>query len=131
MKLKLIREKFTAEYTLGSLYIDDKFFCYTVEDCDRLSKGETKIAAKTAIPKGIYKVVLTMSNRFKKVLPLLVNVPQFEGVRIHNGNTAADSEGCIIVGEVRLENGVGMSRVCMTKLMAKLENQTNIEIEIV
>ena len=89
MKLKLIRQFGTEGFTEGKLYIDDVFECYTVEDEDRhLEAGRIKIAGRTAIPKGTYEVVLSMSNRFKKLLPEVLNVSGFTGVRIHTGNTA-------------------------------------------
>ena len=89
MKLKLIRQFGTEGFTEGKLYIDDVFECYTVEDEDRhLEAGGTKVYGRTAIPKGSYEVVLSMSNRFKKLLPEILNVPGFAGIRIHTGNTA-------------------------------------------
>lgn len=92
-------------------------------------EGE-KVWGKTAIPKGTYKVIINMSNRFKKEMPLLLNVPKFEGVRIHTGNTAEDSSGCIIIGMIRTLNGVGMSQIAYTKLMEKLKQDTEIIITI-
>ena len=127
MKLSLIRESRTENFTLGELFIDGQFFCYTVEDKVR-PLGE-KVFGKTAIPAGSYKVIINMSNHFKKEMPLLLNVPNFEGVRIHSGNTAEDSEGCIIIGMVKTDNGVGMSRVAFTKLMDKIKGQ-ELTIEI-
>jgi hypothetical protein len=127
MELKLERDELKDDCTLGKLYIDGVFFCYVVEDKVR----KEKIKAVTAIPYGRYKVIVNMSNRFKKLMPLLIDVPFFEGVRIHSGNTAEDSEGCLIVGMVRTENGVGMSRVAFAKLMEKLKGQNNIYITIV
>lgn len=121
MKLSLIRKSRSEDFTLGELSIDGQFFCYTVEDKVR-PFGE-KVFGKTAIPAGTYKVIINMSNHFKKEMPLLLNVPGFEGVRIHSGNTADDSEGCIIIGMVKTENGVGMSRVAFTKLMDKIKGQ--------
>jgi len=131
MKLKLTRDVFENEFTLGGLEIDGEHFCFTVEDKIRF----VKIKGITAIPAGKYKVILTFSNRFKKVLPLLMNVPNFEGVRIHSGNTAEDTEGCIIVGKVRTDRGVAMSRDAMKELMDMLKEahtkNENVEIEIV
>ena len=126
MKLKVIREASSKNATIGKLFIDDVFFCYTLEDVVR----DVKIYGETAIPTGMYEVKLTMSNRFKKVLPLLLNVKNFEGVRIHAGNTKADTHGCILVGMVKNLDTIGMSRVAMTKLMDKLKGQENITIEI-
>ena len=80
-----------------------------------------KIWGETAIPKGNYRVSLTWSNRFKRVLPLVQDVPGFEGIRIHAGNTSADTEGCLLVGLARTANGVGESRKAMELLMLKLK----------
>lgn len=128
MKLKVKRDLLNDSYTLGKLYIDDTFFCYTIEDTVR--PINEKIFGKTAIPIGDYKVIISMSNRFKKLMPEVLNVPNFSGIRIHSGNTSEDTEGCIIVGTVRTANGVGLSRQCFTKLMEKLKNQSNINLTI-
>ena len=77
-----------------------------------------------------YKVIINMSSRFKKEMPLLLNVPAFEGIRIHSGNTSEDTEGCIIVGMTRTLSGVAMSRIAYTKLMEKLRLANDITIEI-
>jgi len=138
MDLKLKRDLLNKSYTLGELFIDGVHFCFTVEDTIRDKNndgdlddlGETKVYGETAIPKGIYKVVLSMSNRFKVVMPEVKNVKGFEGIRIHAGNTAIDSHGCIIVGTVRTPNGVGMSRDCFKRLMIKLANQKDINLTI-
>ena len=127
MKLSLIRKSQYEDFTLGELSIDGQFFCYTVEDKVR-PIGE-KVFGKTAIPAGSYNVIINISNHFKKEMPLLLSVPGFEGVRIHSGNTAEDSEGCIIIGMVKTENGVGMSRVAFNKLMDKIKGK-ELTIEI-
>ena len=126
MEITLERERLKEGFTLGKMLIDKQFFCYTVEDKVR----PEKIKAVTAIPYGRYKIIVNMSNRFKKNMPLLLDVPFFEGVRIHSGNTALDTEGCIIVGMVRTDDGVGMSRIAFTKLMEKLKGQNNIYLTI-
>ena len=129
MKLKLIRIFGTEGFTEGKLYIDDVFECYTVEDEDRhLEAGGVKIAAVTAIPKGTYEVVLSMSPRFKKVLPEVLNVPGFTGVRIHSGNSSKDSEGCILVGSSNDRNDddwIGGSRDALAQLMTKMATVTS------
>ena len=125
MQLLLIRDSLTENFTLGKLYVDGAFFCDVLEDAVR----KEKIKGETAIPAGAYDVILTMSNRFKKVLPLLLNVPNYEGVRIHSGNTQADTEGCLLVG-VRTATSVKDSRVTMTKLMAVLKPAKKISIVI-
>lgn len=126
-KLVLKRDIFTDEFTLGKITVDGVHFCYTVEDMVRTEK----VAGKTAIPFGKYKILVTLSARFKKMLPLLLDVPNFTGVRIHSGNTAADSEGCILVGLGRTDTGVSRSRDAMASLMKLLEQSKNNEIEIV
>ena len=126
MELTLEREILEEGFTLGKMLINKEFFCYTVEYKVR----PEKIKAVTAIPYGRYKVIVNISNRFKKNMPLLLDVPFFEGIRIHAGNTALDTEGCIIVGMVRTENGVAMSRIAFTKLMEKLKGQNNIYLTI-
>ena len=132
MKLKLIRKYKCLNYTIGHLYINDKYFCDTLEDKVRqLDSIEDKIKHKTAIPKGKYKVVVTMSPRFKRLLPLLLNVPFFEGIRIHRGNDENDTSGCIIVGENKIKGKVINSTYYEKKLVELLKNEENIEIEII
>jgi hypothetical protein len=118
MNLLLIRDTFTDKSTTGRLYIEDSFECYTLEDVVR----ENKIYGKTAIPEGRYEVVLDISTRFKKELPRLLNVHNFEGIRIHAGNKAEDTEGCILVGITRKENWIGCSKIAMDSLMSKLKS---------
>lgn len=120
LKLTLVRWPSTAKSTSGMLYINGKFFCFTLEDIER----EVKIMHETCIPKGIYKVVLSMSNRFKKILPLLLNVENFEGVRIHAGNTDKNTSGCILVGLTRTTDFIGKSMEAKTALMDILTAHT-------
>lgn len=94
-KVEIKRTFKGAEYTIGKLYIDGAYFCDTLEDTVRT--GE-KIAGKTAIPAGTYKVKMTWSPRFKRYLPEILNVPNFSGVRIHAGNSALDTDGCVLLG---------------------------------
>jgi hypothetical protein len=96
MELELIRKEFTDEATIGELYLDGDFFCFSLED--RVRTGP-KVPGETAIPEGKYQVLLTQSPKFKRVLPLLIHVPGFDGIRIHPGNTADDSSGCLLVGD--------------------------------
>ena len=131
MKLKLVRKYKCPNYTIGHLYINDKYFCDTLEDTVReLNTINDKIKHKTAIPKGKYKVVVTMSPRFKRLLPLLLNVPFFEGIRIHRGNDENDTSGCIIVGENKIKGKVINSTYYEKKLVELLKNEEDIEIEI-
>src|SRR5690348_2405952 len=94
MKLKLIREEFTDESTIGRLYVDDVFECYILEDVVR----DEKIQNETAIPYGTYEVEITYSPKFGRYLPMLLNVPNYTGIRIHPGNTAKDTDGCLLTG---------------------------------
>ena len=103
MEIKVKRFHFGNTFTIGKLFIDGKDLnIFTLEDKVREIKGEPvdkwKVQNKTAIPKGIYKVIINLSNRFKRLLPLLLNVDGFEGVRIHPGNTSENTEGCILLG---------------------------------
>ena len=132
MRLVVKRTFKGKDYTIGKLYINGDYFCDTLEDVVR--PIEEKIYGKTAIPEGTYTIVLTMSNRFKKILPLLLQVPKFEGVRIHSGNTAADTEGCILVGKNTEKGKVLESRAVFAQLMKRLEsveNKETITIELV
>lgn len=131
MLLTLKRTYKGLEYTIGKLYINKEYFCDTLEDAIR----KEKVAGETAIPFGKYEVTISYSPRFKKNLPLLLNVPNFEGVRIHSGNTKDDTEGCILVGFNKAKGKVLDSRVTFTKLMNKLkpifEIKEKIELEII
>lgn len=134
MEIRVERIALRPTYTIGRLYLNGKYFCDTIEPRVRDLKREPKVQGKTAIPEGKYLVRLTYSNRFKKVLPLLVDVPYFEGVRIHSGNDEDDTEGCILVGKNKEKGKVLESRVTMTSLMYDLQQAHNrnekIEIEI-
>ena len=126
MKLLLKRLHRTESSTIGELYVDGVFECYTLEDIER----DVKIKSETAISKGTYKVIVTMSNRFKRLLPLLMNVPDFQGVRIHSGNTNHDTEGCILVGQTRSKDFIGKSRKAFDNLFKKMQKAKSITIEI-
>jgi len=112
--------------TIGEMTIDGKWECYTLEDKER----DVKIKSETAIPKGTYKVIINQSNRFKKLLPLLLNVPNFEGVRIHPGNTNHDTEGCILVGRTKSKDFIGQSRKAFESLFAKMKLAKEITLTI-
>ena len=139
MYLLLKRIARRAEYTIGHLYIDGEYFCDTIEDCDRGLSQELPASVNqskkkkgiTAIPIGRYRVTLDVkSPRFstksayqfcKGYLPRLVNVPAFDGVLIHIGNTAKDSEGCILVGENKQVGMVLNSTATFRRLYERLK----------
>ncbi|QBC44474.1 hypothetical protein C1H71_13650 [Iodobacter fluviatilis] len=135
MQLLLKRDFFTTESTTGVLSIDGVFQCFVLEDVDRkLEAGGAKIYGQTAIPRGIYPLTVTYSPRFKKPLPLLSGVKGFDGIRIHCGNSAADTEGCLLVGNARWLNKVGGSRIAydaiFTKIKAALDRKEAVTLEI-
>ena len=128
MQVTVIRDKKTDKSTTGKLSVDGIFVCYTLEDIERT--GE-KVYGETAIPTGTYRVVLDFSARFNRILPHILDVPGFEGIRIHPGNTAADTDGCILVGDTRDTDLVGQSRVAFDRLFRKLQAATDqIQITI-
>lgn len=135
MEIKVQRFK-KDKYTHGVLTIEGNVFeCYTLED--KVREGDifkVKVQNETAIPAGRYEVILNMSNRFKKYMPLLLNVPNFSGVRIHSGNTKDHTEGCILVGFENGEDGfLGDSRNAFNELMKvlrKVEKKEKIYITI-
>lgn len=125
MQLKLNRIFKTNTFTIGELYINEKYITDTLEDRVR-PEGE-KVYGKTAIPEGTYEVKLTHSPRFKRILPEILNVPNFSGIRIHSLNKAEESEGCIGVGEWNGKdtNWISNSRKTFNKLFALLEEANN------
>ena len=149
MKLKLKREIFTENSTIGSLYINDVIECHIIEDKDRgLTDSMTleeinkkKVYGVTCIPYGTYKVVVTKSNRFSAkaghdvYLPLLLNVKGYEGIRIHSGNTAIDSLGCLLPGRIKSVDKVSESKLAFESLNTKINNAIKqgetVTIEIV
>lgn len=123
MELLLERKYLKKDYTIGKLYVEGKYFCDTLEDTVRdINKngtfdcGEFKIKGHTAIPYGEYEVKVTYSPKFKRDLPILLDVPNFEGIRIHRGNSSADSSGCVLTGE--------------NKQKGKVINSTKYELEL-
>ena len=125
--LKRIAKKET--YTIGKLYIDNVYFCDTIEDKDRgLNQNmpindikKKKVYGETAIPTGTYSLIIDYSNRFKRRMAHILNVPGYEGIRIHTGNTAKDSLGCIIVGKNKVVGKVVESKITYDKLFPLLE----------
>ena len=128
MEILVERTYKKKDYTIGKMYINGEYFCDSLEDTDRgltqimtLSEiKEVKEYGRTAIPTGRYQVAYTYSPRFKKHLPLLLNVPAFEGVRIHSGNTHRDTEGCILLGENKAVGKVLNSRKTMDEFLRTL-----------
>ena len=116
----------TDKSTIGELSVDGKILCYTLEDIER----DAKVAGKTAIPCGKYNVSITMSNRFKKLMPLIENVPNFSGVRIHSGNTSEDTEGCILVGLAKGEDFIGNSRLAFDRVFMKIQSAEKVTLTI-
>lgn len=125
MKLLLKRIAYRENYTIGKLYIDGEYFCDTLEDVPR----EVKIMNETCIPKGKYRIILNVSNRFKRLMPLLVNVPGFTGIRIHSGNSEHDTSGCILVGKNKIVGALVESRETFENLM-KILKSSNYSITI-
>lgn len=138
MYISIYRTDFNEHSTIGRLGINGVFECFTLEDKVRQVDGHPvsswKVQGQTAIPKGKYNVVLSMSNRFKKVLPLIVGVEGFDGVRIHPGNTDKDTEGCILVGKRYDGETLLESRLAFEPLFEKISNAINsgdtVELEI-
>jgi len=124
MKLSLHRKWFTDKSTTGILYVNGAFLCYSLEDVVRPA-GE-KIPGRTAIPWGTYPLVVTFSDRFQKPLPLLIGVPNFVGVRIHAGNLAENTEGCLLVGMTHSTDFIGNSQMALAKLLDKLDEAYDI-----
>lgn len=125
MRIEVKRIHLMPEYTVGELSIDGEKTCFTLEDEVREKEGvpveKWKIPGKTAIPAGEYPVVITMSPRFKKLLPRLIDVPGFSGVLIHPGNKSADTDGCILVGTTwGGGDWITASRVAFNKLYSRI-----------
>jgi hypothetical protein len=141
MKLKVVRETKNDVCTIGSLFINDVFFCYTLEDKDRgLKQSDSllfiqakKIFGLTAIPSGFYKLTVNQSPKFKRMLPRILDIKGFDGVLLHRGNSANDSLGCILIGYKKGENSIFESTKAETDLVNRLllHNNEVHSIEIV
>ena len=137
MRLTLIRKWNKKDYCIGDLYIDGVWFCNVLEDTDRGLKDEMseeeikklKVKGETAIPTGIYHVYITWSPKYNKPMPLIEGVKGYSGIRIHSGNTAKDTEGCLIVGKNKEVGKVLESRKMYNALFKRLQ-QTNERIII-
>lgn len=131
LKLFVARHGGTEKFTGGRLYINGEFECFTLEDEVREIQNEPvekwKIKGQTAIPRGKYKVIISFSPRFGKRLPELLNVPGYVGVRIHPLNTAAQTEGCIGVGDDDPSDGfLGQSRAAFNRIFEKIQDALNV-----
>jgi hypothetical protein len=143
MELKLQRRFKGSDYTTGSLYVNGEYFCDTLEDTDRgltqsmplVEIKQKKIRHETAIPTGVYKVIVNMSPAKKRMLPRLLDVPGFSGILIHRGNTQNDSSGCILVGENKIKgkliNSTQYEKRLVEILTAAQERGEEIRIEAV
>ena len=108
-------------YTIGRLFVDGKYFCDTLEDRCRDLDKEEKVMNGTAIPEGIYEVIVNVSAKVRRKLPLLLDVPHFSGIRIHRGNMDKDTSGCILVGENKQQGRVINSTGYELKLTEMIE----------
>lgn len=125
MDIQIKRTAYTNLSTMGEMWIDGQFECYTLEDATRQILGrpvaEWKIVNQTAIPIGTYTLTIDQSTRFGRLMPHILNVPGFSGIRIHAGNTAKDTEGCILVGQEKTSDFIGHSKAAFAELYPKLE----------
>lgn len=133
MILQLSRQWFTNLSTIGTLLIEDKFECFTLEDCDRFLEKEenVKIDGKSAIPSGIFRLSIRWSPKLHMEVPWLVKVPRFTDVQIHPGNTPDDTRGCICLGRKMRVDGVMESKLAFNRLMEViLPSRFDLSIEI-
>ena len=138
MRLTLVRRWNKKDYCIGDLYINGKWFCNVLEDRDRglddsMSEDEIKqikIKGETAIPTGIYTVLLTYSPKYKKVMPLINNVKGYSGIRIHSGNSSKDTEGCLLVGKNTVVGRLTDSRNTFNALFKRLQQKGSNKITI-
>lgn len=128
MEIRVKRIARKDGYTIGRMSLNGSYFCDTLEDTDRGLKStmsEEEILSKkrkgiTAIPTGEYDVILTFSPKFKRVLPLLLNVPGYQYIRVHHGNLPSSTDGCLLVGENKVKGQIVNSRATLEKLMSVL-----------
>lgn len=119
MELRVNRFKKASKSTLGRLFVDGGEECYTLEDVIR---SGAKVDGATAIPVGTYNVIIDASVRFKRDMPHVMDVPGFSGVRIHSGNTDADTEGCILLGSaIENDDFISGSKDAFNNFYPKLE----------
>lgn len=123
----LKRTDFTPKSSIGTLSLDGRFICYTLEDRTRAAQ-EPKVYGETAMPYGTYRLIVDRSNRFSKkagydvYLPLFLDTPGFAGCRIHTGNKPEDVEGCVVVGTAKAKDWVSGSRNAFEPLFAQLKD---------
>jgi hypothetical protein len=122
-EISLRRNPSTVDTTIGVMTWPDGESCLTLEDVVRPGDiFKVKVPGETAIPAGRYQILLTWSPRFGRNMPEVVAVPNFVGIRVHSGNYARDTEGCILTGQTRGDNFIGQSRLAFTWFMWKLEH---------
>lgn len=122
MKFTLRRIAKKESYTIGNLYVNGEYLCNTLEDKYRDLLAEPKVPNATAIPNGTYDIIMTMSPRFKRRLPCLLDVPFFTGILIHRGNTSKDTSGCILPGENTIKGVVTNSTFWEKRIVALCES---------
>ena len=139
MKLELIRDDDpTQQHNWGKFYVDNLFFGETLEDTDRyLEAGGEKVYGDTAIPRGRYRVSLTYSPHFKRILPEIHDVPGFASIRIHGGNHAGpvtdaddDTLGCPLLGQTRTPTGIANCKGVNDRLYVTLQAAEQREEEV-
>lgn len=133
---KIIRETVIhnlagENYTLGRMYLDNVFFCHTCEDEDRFLENHVteKVYGRTAIPRGSYRAITSMSHHFGRILPEVLDVPGYAGIRIHGGNRAEDSLGCVLVGKVRTSSGIAQCADTVQRVINAIDDAEELGIE--
>lgn len=129
MILNVVRDVFTEKSTIGKLFVDGVFQCYTLEDVVReypdtgagFEIAFEKVQGRTAIPRGQYEVVLVESPKYGKIMPRLLRVPMYQGILIHSGNDDEDTEGCLLVGNKKAKDVIYESRDAYNNLFEILE----------
>lgn len=142
MKLELHRRRRTGKVTLGDLAVDGAPECHTLEDVVRLDDSTTpqnegaKVFGETAIPAGVYKVIINLSPRFKRQMMRVLDVPNFTGILIHGGNTHEDTHGCILVGQevfgetIKAGTSTPAVRALQAKVQAALDRGETVTLAI-
>lgn len=134
MVIRIDRQWKKAEYTISRVFINGNYYgCNALEDTDRgllqamqiTELQRRKIKGKTAIPRGYYDVRITYSQKYKRMMPLVVDVPAFSGIRLHSGNSAKDTEGCILFGKNDKVGWISDSRYWTNKIYNEIERALN------